>query len=132
MSEFRVDYESFDAVANAIRNYGEGAESIINQTLEEYGAPLAEEYITRLLPVSGRVWRGKKRAAKSAKPFKREMLNLGFIIRTKSAYNYLYFPDDGTSTRKHVGNKQFMIKGTEVAADSILDRCIAELVKDFN
>lgn len=131
MSEFKLDYANIDSVTEAIMNYGEGAESAINRTLEEFAAPLVEENITRILPVSGRVWKGKKRAAKFAKPFVRQMVNLGFIIRTKSAYNYLYFPDDGSSTRKHVGNKQFMIKGTEMSVNSIIDRCIADLVKDF-
>lgn len=129
MAEFRLEQIDFDRLVAHIQEYGDGAEDAINEVFESFAVPEVEERITALLPTSGRTWKGKKRPAKTSKPFIHQMMNLGFIIRTKSAYNYLYFPDDGSNTRKHVGNQQFMIRGAEAAVDSVIDQCLARLTK---
>lgn len=123
--------EDFDKLTESIKAYGDGAEDIINGVLHEYGAERIKEEIHKLLPESGRNWKGKKVAAKRTDPFVSEGGNLNVTVSTKSAYGYLYFPDDGTNTRKHVGNKQFMQRGAESATDDIIERCLAELVKEF-
>lgn len=126
---FKIEAKDFDRLVAYIQEYGDGAEDVINDVFESFAVPEVEERITALLPTSGRTWKGKKRPAKTSKPFVHQMLNLAFIIRTKSAYNYLYFPDDGSNTRKHRGNKQFMIRGAEAAVDSVIDQCLARLTK---
>ena len=126
-TRFEMDAKQVDSLMDAIKAFDGDAEKVINEEFESYGAPLVEESIQRILPVSGRTWKGKKAGAKSAKPFMHDMQNLGFIVRTKSAYDYLYFPDDGSNTRKRRGNQRFMIRGAEEATPKIVDRCLARL-----
>jgi hypothetical protein len=57
--------------------------------------------------------------------------NLSTTVRSAQKYQYLYFPDDGTNTRRHVGNQQFFLRGAEDAAGEIVDVCIEKLTKSF-
>lgn len=101
----------------------------INDVIWNEAAPLIQESIQRLLPESGRKWRGKKPAAKSAAPFTQTNESLAVTVKTKYAYHYLYFPDDGSTTRKHAGNQQFMLRGAEAKQEEIIERCIAKLTE---
>lgn len=130
MAEFKLEFSEVERLTQAIKDYSEDAEKAINEEFEAFGVDEAKEQITMLLPVSGRTWKGKKAGAKRGKPFMHELINLGFIIRTKTAYDYLYFPDDGSNTRKHRGNQQFMRRGAEKAAPKIIERCLARLGKE--
>ena len=107
----------------------------INDVLHNEGAKLITEEIMRLLPASGRTWSGKKPAAKSAAPFTQQNGTLSVTILTKPAYHYLYFPDDGTNTKRHVGYKgkprEFMIGGAENQVGKIMDLCIERLIKQI-
>lgn len=127
MAIYASDYDGFKQFEDALIKYEGNAEAKINDVLQGFGGDLIEEKIKLLLPVSGRNWRGKKRAAKYAEPFIRGRANLSVVVKTKTAYGYLYFPDDGTTTRKHVGEKYFMHGGAEDATPEILERCIVEL-----
>lgn len=90
------------------------------------------EAIMTLLPESGRKWKGKRKAAKQSAPFMQTNGELSVTVKTKNAYNYLYFPDDGTNTRRHHGEQYFMYGGAEIKQDEIIDRCIAKLIEKFN
>ena len=131
----RLDAKEFDALVAKVKDFGDGAEGVINEVFEEFGTKEVEEKIQQLLPSSGRTWKGKARAAKSTQPFRDEMGNLSFTVRSKPRYQYLYFPDDGTNTRRHIGKdgkpRRFMQRGAEQAKQPIIERCIASLVKDF-
>ena len=72
MSYFELDASQSDAILKTIEEFSDGseAESIINEYLGGEGGDLIKEGIQNLLPVSGRTWKGKKRAAKSADPFR--------------------------------------------------------------
>ena len=105
------------------------AEDVINDVLHKFGAELIKKEISNILPVSGRHWRGKAKAAKSAKPFNQLNRNLTVIVKSKSKYNYLYFPDDGSNTIRHFGNQRFMEKGAENASDEIIDTILDRLVR---
>lgn len=129
MAKFTLNSEAFDRLATTLASYEGNAEQKINEVLWNEGGDLIEEKIKLLLPVSGRNWRGKKKAAKFAEPFMRGKANLAVVVKTKSAYNYLYFPDDGTNTRKHVGEQYFMHGGAIDAQDEVIDRCIAKLTE---
>jgi hypothetical protein len=122
-----LDAKDLETLDESIKAYGEGAEGIINGVLHDFGGNRIKGEIHKLLPVSGRRWKKKKKAAKSTDPFNTIGGNLSVTISTKSGYGYLYFPDDGTNTRKHAGNQQFMRRGAERATDSIIGRCLAEL-----
>ena len=132
---FSLDADQFDRLQNAMRLYGEQSGREIDDVLHNEGAELITEEIMRLLPESGRKWKGKKTAAKRTQPFKQFNASLSVTISSKTAYNYLYFPDDGTNTRRHVGYKgkprEFMYRGAENQTGKIMDLYIDRLIKKW-
>lgn len=132
---FNLDTDQFEKLTATMEKYGEGAGNVIDDVLHNEGGKLISEEIMMLLPASGRKWKGKKAAAKRAQPFTQEDRPLSVTIKTKPAYGYLYFPDDGTNTRRHVGYKgkprEFMQKGADNRAEEIIDRCINRLIKEW-
>ena len=106
----------------------EHAEDVINSVLHKEGAERIKKEIINILPVSGRHWRGKAKAAKYAQPFTQKDGNLSVTIKSRGKYGYLYFPDDGSNTIKHFGNQKFMQRGAENATDSIVDTILDRLV----
>lgn len=131
MARFDLEASEIARLQQAIKNFPRGAETAISDVLHTEGGQLIEEEIRRLMPVSGKTWNGKKPAAKTGKSLWQENHNLAVTIRTKADYHYLYFPDDGTNTYRHHGNKQFFLKGATEQQSEIVDRCINRLVADF-
>lgn len=131
MSYFKLDAAEFDRLTERIKEYQGDAENVINEVLWGEGGQFISDAIMELLPRSGRTWVGKKKAAKDAAPFTQENENLSVTVRTKSGYNYLYFPDDGSTTKKHEGNQQFMFRGAENEQERIIDLCIAKLINEL-
>lgn len=126
---FSLDTESYNKLFELMKQFEGEAPRTVNDVLWNEGGPLITEAIMNLLPVSGRRWNGKKAGAKSAAPFTQENGELSVTIKTKSAYNYLYFPDDGTNTKRHAGEKYFMFGGADAKQDEIIDRCVATLIE---
>ena len=56
---------------------------------------------------------------------------LAVTIRSRPAYNYLYFPDDGSNTLRHAGGQHFFQSGAEESADQIIDLCVSKLIENF-
>lgn len=131
MAVFRIDTTEFERLQNAIKNFPGDAEETINEVLHTEGSQLIQEGIRNLIPVSGREWKGKKPAAKSAKSLTDMKGNLFVEVKTTSNYHYLYFPDDGTNTRKHIGNQQFFFKGAESQEETVIDLCVNKLIDSF-
>lgn len=131
MAVFRVDATEFERLQNAIKNFPGDAETVINEVLHGEGSQLIQDSIRNLMPVSGREWKGKKPAAKSAKSLTDLKGNLFVEVITTKNYQYLYFPDDGTNTKKHAGNQQFFLKGAEAQQEAIIDLCINKLITAF-
>ena len=131
MPVFRVEATEFERLENAIKNFPGEAESIINEVLHTEGSQLIQEAIRNLMPVSGREWKGKKAAAKEANSLTDMKGNLFVEVKSTNNYNYLYFPDDGTNTKKHAGNQQFFLKGAESQQEAIIDLCVSKLVDSF-
>ena len=131
MSYFYLDAKEFDKVAQTIEKYSDRsvAEQIINDYLANEGGKKIKEYIRAILPVSGRTWNGKKTAASQTDPFRIQGENLAVKVYTKGNYHYLYSPDDGSNTRRHRGDQQFMFRGAEKAGDEIVNGVIDKLVK---
>jgi hypothetical protein len=128
----QISQEEFEKLTKFMLEYQGYAVQHINDILWNEGATLIQESIQQLLPVSGRTWRGKKKAAKQAAPFTvTDKAALAVEVGTKYAYHYLYFPDDGSTTRKHAGNQQFMLRGAEAQQERILELCVAKLVEEF-
>lgn len=135
MSEaFSINASELDKIENLFQSFGDKAYSIINETMHNSPAfEIATDNIQPLLPSSGRHWKGKGAAAASTQPFRKgpnELLTL--IVRSKTKYNYLYFPDDGSNTVHHMGNQHFMQHGAENSLGAIADLCTANVINEFN
>ena len=131
MARFEMDAKEVERLFNTVKNFPGNAEKSINEVFHNDAPPIVSEEIKRLMPVSGKSWKGKAPAAKGAKSLTDETANLSFTVKTTGKYHYLYFPDDGTNTRRHVGNQQFFNRGGENKTAEIVDRCINRIVKDF-
>lgn len=123
MSAFEVDYSGLDNLEQAIKEYPDNAEKKINQYLHGKGYSTFEKAIQNAMPVSGRRWEGKRPQAKGSKSLqdKDKGSNLEVTIRATNAYNYLYFPNDGSNTLHHFGNQQFFERGVEQETDTVVN-----------
>lgn len=130
-ASFVIDAESFERLQEVLRQTQDNAEQTINDVLWENGGQLINDSIMQLLPRSGRTWRGKKKSARDAAPFAQENENLAVTVKTKNAYHYLYFPDDGSNTRRHAGGQEFMFRGAENEQEHIIELCIAKLTENL-
>ena len=128
---FDINFSEVERLQQALQNYQGDTESVINDVLHNEAGDLAQEEIKRLIPVSGKSWKGKKTAASKANSLRNVKENLSVTITTQKAYQYLYFPDDGSNTRRHAGNQQFFLRGAEAVQDEIIERCINKLITNF-
>ena len=131
MARFEMDTKEVERLHQAIRNFPGNAEDAINDVFHNEAPPIVSEEIRRLMPTSGKRWNGKAPAAKSAKSLTDETANLSFTVKTTGKYHYLYFPDDGSNTRRHVGDQQFFQRGGEEKQPEIVDRCITRIKTNF-
>lgn len=131
MDVWTVDTGDAQKLIIEIQKVGDKAEKSINEVLKSYAGGEIIERITPLLPQSGRKWKGKKKAAKQAQPFRIENKNLSVTVRSKPAYQYLYFPDDGSNTIHHNGNQRFMYRGAEAAVPDIIEQCITKITEEI-
>lgn len=131
MSRISLDITQIQGMERAVKEFPGNAENAINHVLHTEGSPLLQQGILQLMPESGRKWKGKKRAAKVSKSLTDEKENLAVTVKTTKKYQYLYFADDGSNTRHHVGNQQFFLHGAELKEEQIVNRCIDELTKSF-
>lgn len=125
------DAKEVERLQQAMEQFQGDTEATINDVLHNEAGNLAQEAIRRLIPVSGKHWKGKKPAAKTAKSLRNVEGNLSLTVTTTKNYQYLYFPDDGTSTTRHVGDQQFFHRGGESVKDEIIERCINRLTNKF-
>jgi len=132
MSRFDLHIDQFDDLQQAMKNFQGNTEETINDVLHKEAGELIKDAIKLLMPESGKTWKGKKKAAKHANSLTIKKENLAVTVKTTNSYHYLYFPDDGTNTRRHVGNQEFFRRGGESKIEEIKDRCIRRLVNDFD
>lgn len=135
MARFKMDVAQAERLEKAMSNYAGLAGKTVDEVLHTQGGKIIQDEIMTLLPESGRMWNGKKTPAKRAQPFTQENGSLSVTIKTKPAYHYLYFPDDGTNTRRHIGYKgkprEFMLHGAENKTEKIIDLCISRLIDEW-
>lgn len=131
MSILYIDTTDFDRLQKAMKEYSGNVEETINEVLHNEAGAEIEEAVKRLMPVSGRRWKGKKRAAKEANSLRQLPTNLAVTVKSRKAYQYLYFPNDGTSTEKHAGEQYFFEKGGEEVSPKVIERCITKLINNF-
>lgn len=132
MSEpLNIYIAEFDRLQEAIKQFQGNAEQTINDVLHNEGGQLIQDSIKRLIPVSGKSWKGKAAPASSANSLRATNSNLAVWVRSAKKYQYLYFPDDGSSTVNHAGNQHFFYEGAEAVSDDIIERCIEKLINTF-
>lgn len=131
-NRFSIDISEAEAKIAAFGASGEKLESIVNDVLHDDAGQRIMANIMPYVPRSGRMWKGKRNpAARDTQPFREEHENLSVIVRTKTPYHYLYFPDDGSNTVKHAGNQQFMYRGAQETAPDIIELCKARIIKEI-
>lgn len=125
-----LEWSRFEALRQRMLDFGECAGQIVDEVLHGEGAETIKYNIALLLPKSGRTWHGKVAPASAAGEslFRQYDKPLKVTVATAYKYNYLYFPDDGSNTRRHVGNQQFMLRGAEAATDEVVAQCINALL----
>lgn len=131
---FSIDLSGVERLSAFMEHYGSEAAAVITSQLAEEGLDTIGPAITRLLPASGRRWTTKRTAASSAgyqRVFQATPALCAVTIRTTPAYRYLYFPDDGSNTRRHQGNQRFMLRGAEAAAPQLIDGICSRLISKF-
>ena len=129
---YNVYFAQVDELVEAMKAYPNNTEEAINDVLHsEEVARLAQNSIKRFMPVSGKMWRGKASPAKTSNSLRNTNENLSTTVRTSKAHQYLYFPDDGSTTRRHIGNQRFFARGGEAVQGEIIERCIEKITKSF-
>ena len=129
-----IEYSNLSSLMNAMSEYAGITYRVVNEVLH---SSIAAEYpineISKLIPSSGRNWKGKKAAANSVNPWKTDTSeNLTLAIKSKKGYNYLYFPDDGSNTKRHQGEQHFMQRGVDASMPKILELCQAQIIDEMN
>lgn len=124
----RLDYSEIDRLQQALLGYQGDTEATINDVLHNYAGNRAQTDIYRLMPKSDKRT-GKH--AKDSQSLSNITGNLSVTVTAKGKWHYLYFPDDGTNTRRHVGNQRFFERGGEAAQDDIIERCLMQLTNNF-
>lgn len=125
---YKIEGEELGYLQEAMAAYKGDVEKEVNAVLHNEGGQLIKNAVQRLIPVSDvKPWNGKPKHARDAQSLKIVPYNLAVKVTTKGSYGYLYFPDDGTNTRRHVGNQQFFKKGGDSVVSEIVERCITRL-----
>lgn len=128
---FALDGEDFDNLMSAMQAYGEGSADIVTDVIHESG-DLIYEQIDPLINPSGRTFRGHSSGAQGSRWQRYDTGEpLAITVATASSRHYLYFPDDGSNTKRHFGNQQFMLRGAEAAAPMILEKGVEALIQNF-
>lgn len=129
--KLNITASEFDKLHKAMKEFEGDVEKTINDVLHNEAGQLIQDSIRNLIPESHRDWKGKKAAAKEGNSLMSVNENLAITVKTTKAYQYLYFPNDGSNTRKHAGNQQFFEKGGEAVKSEIIERCITKLTNKF-
>lgn len=124
-----ISEENFERLQKVLERFPGDSEQAINEVLRGEGDVMFQESIRKLMPVSGKTWNGKPAPAKTGNSLRSTHGNLSVTIRSTKKYQYLYFPNDGTNTRRHVGNQQFFPRGIETVESDVVDRCIENITK---
>lgn len=124
---FQIKQDDIIRLQEAMVRFGNESESTINDYLMGIGANMGIRSIISQLPTSGRTWKGKGKSAKSGNPFQSDFVNLGFSIRSKKKYNYLYFPDQAAGTSSGNSPLEFMDRGLDKVYNNIVDGLLKSL-----
>ena len=80
MAEFTLLETGLDELQELIVNYAGNAGPVIDKVLYEQGGDIIIDNIKPLIHPSGRSWRGKKKSAVLAEPFRKEGITMGLSL----------------------------------------------------
>lgn len=122
MTVYEVEYSEIERLYEKIIRYPADAEKKLTRYLHAAGYERLSKSIQNAIPVSDR----QKNHARDANALmdKEKSSNLSVTIGTKSKYHYLYFPDDGSTTLRHAGNKQFFARGVENEETNVINEML--------
>ncbi|MCD8198245.1 MAG: hypothetical protein LUE24_13955 [Lachnospiraceae bacterium] len=131
-----IDISGVEKLTEKLERYGNRSGAIVQEYLRDEGFDRIAGHIPNLIHASGRnkaKWKNKATASKSAytSVFQGMVSGMTLTVSTKTRFNYLYFPDDGSNTLHHVGNQQFMLRGAQEQTDGIVDELVGRLVAAF-
>lgn len=131
MAKLEMSYEKYEQLIRAAEGMQGNMEEAINEALRSSQIKnWMINSITEFTPMSTakiRPWH--PRHARGADPYKEKYENLSIVIKSKTAFNYLYFPDDGSNTKRHQGMQQFMLHGAEAVSDQVADEIVDRIVE---
>ncbi|MCD8008444.1 MAG: hypothetical protein LUF68_05860 [Clostridiales bacterium] len=133
-AKWTIDVSAIDRLASAMDAYGTGSGQIIQEYLGDEGYRRIAAHIPDLIHASGRNWKGKAASATKAaytSVFDGYVSGLTLTVKSKTRYQYLYFPDDGSTTLHHAGNQQFMLRGAEDQTEAITNDLVTRLAAAF-
>ena len=134
MADLSIKFDGVEQLGERIKKYGAGAGQIVQEVYEDFAAKEIKSNILPLVHASGRVFKGHRQGAKGAGPekvFRHSVNGLNLIVRTNQKFGYLYFPDDGSNTKRHAGQQHFMDRGLQQTVPDIIERCMARLAEEF-
>lgn len=132
MSEwFALKDDAFDSVAAKAAEFGGGAEAAIEEVLHEQAGPVIYGKVSALIHPSGRRFKGHARSATAANWPSYDKGHLSITVAARGKWHYLYFPDDGNTTRRHAGNQRMFERGAQAATPQVADMCIKNLMKKW-
>lgn len=124
-----LDAAQIDRLMGEAAKWPRSSEDAINDVLHGEGGRLIGQAVDRLVPVSGRTFKGHQQGAKGSPWQSYDNPNLGVTVAARGRWSYLYFPDDGTNTTRHAGNQQFFPRGGDEAAPHVVDLCIENIIR---
>lgn len=130
-----VDFSSILDLESAVAAYGEGCGQVVDGALHGEGALKAKRSIPEFIRPSGRRWRGKApsmaRSPGMGERLSQDDAPMQVTIAARGRYGYLYFPDDGSSTRRHAGGQRFMERGAQAVAPEVAQDIASALADAF-
>jgi len=128
-----VGETDYAAITVAAQQYPAHAEEAINSVLHGEAGPVIYRSINPLIHASGRTFKGHSVSATAAHwPEYRTGENLAVTVAANGAYRYLYFPDDGSNTKRHAGNQQFFRRGAEAVIPQLVERCVEAITSAWD
>jgi hypothetical protein len=122
--DFTLKEEDLTRIQEAIMDFGDDAERVVNDCLANEVKDKLITSITNLIPVSDK----NKKHAKSSNPLDGKIRNnLTLWIHTKSKFNYLYFPQNAEGTSKGKSPNDFMDKGIDAEYDNAVNIILEKL-----
>lgn len=134
MASLSITHDGIENLQNIMEMYGQGAGRVVQEVYRDFAADEIKSNILPLVHSSGRVFKGHRRGAKQSgidKVFAHQIEGLSLTVRTTKQFGYLYFPDDGSNTRKHAGQQHFMQRGLNRAEDEIIYRCVVRIMEEI-